>query len=165
MKVLYYDEHVLITRGNKGTIYCNCTTRDGTATLPLANTAQKPAGGEEQYAKAPLSDKKRKVTAFGNKKPLPAKEPKRAKLTLSRASETTTGVVMGSGLPPAAPKSSSNVPAGNLHDTAPVLPKMEDNHNREHSLPLNQQQQQQNHQDGGVRSILSSVEAFFAWGA
>jgi len=112
-----------------------------------------------------LSDKKRKVVAFGNKKPLPANAPKRVKLTPPLAPETSTGVTMGSVLPPAAPKSSSNVPAGNLRVAASVSPKMEDNHSRARGLPLNQQQHHQNHHDGGVRSILSSVEAFFAWGA
>lgn len=167
MQVLYFDEHVLITRGNKGTIYC--ATRDGAVTLPPPSIPQKADAAEEQHANAPLSDKKRKAPVAGDgftdtinvqksrKKNRPAKMTKPAMISPSPTPDAPAGVPVGAVWPPTIHTRSNNVREENVSDASTFDSMVEAN-----SFPQNQQRQQH---DGGVRNILSSVEAFFSWGA
>lgn len=169
---------MLITRGNKGTIYC--AARDGAVTLPPAGASQKADAVEEKHSEAPLSDRKRKGSVVGDsftgaskvqtarKKHRPAELPKRAKISRPTSPRAkASGGVQLSMCPSSTFHMSSNyLTAESVHGTSSFLPAMEANNDSNNNQQQQQQQlqQQPSHHDGGVRNILSSVEAFFSWG-
>jgi hypothetical protein len=148
--VLYYDEHLLVTRGNRGTIYV-ASRQDhapAAATVPYSTTMGFPL---KAGSSSPLETKKRKVSDLGDD----------VASTMSEQGDEKR-LCSIKNLPPAVSPMSSNLAdavsgakrrnSGINHRPKAVSPTV---------LPL---PETQTHDIGGVKNILHSVEAFFSWG-
>lgn len=148
--VLYYDEHVLVTRGNRGTVYVASREEGASAVATSHSTST----GFQLKIDPPSATKKRKISDIRDD--LAANSMKsdqgEAKKTCSVKSLPPTVSPMSSSLADAASMRAERRNSGINHRPKAISPTV-------YPVP-----ETQTHDVGGVRNILQSVEAFFFGG-
>jgi len=158
--VLYYDEHLLVTRGNRGTIYVASRQDPASAVtaVPPSTTTGFPL---KSGSSAQLETKKRKVSDIGDDV---------ASTFIEQGDEKRLCSIKN--LPPTVSPMSSNLAdavsgakrrnSGINHRPKTVSPTV--SRPKAVSPTVFPLPETQTHDIGGVRNILNSVEAFFSWG-
>jgi len=149
--VLYYDEHVLVTRGNRGTVYVASRQEDTAAVA----TSHSNATGFSFVAESTLETKKRKI--------LPVKDDL-ATSTLSRQGEAKKLRTINTLPRTVSPLSSSLADAASTTSNAERRNSGINHRPKAVSPTAYPLPETQTDDVGGVRNILQSVEAFFSWG-
>ena len=148
--VLYYDEHVLVTRGNRGTVFVASRQEDASP-VPTAHST---STGLPLKVDPPSATKKRKVSDIGDDLAANSMMPEQgeAKKVCSIMSLPPTVSPMSSSLADTASMRAERRNTGINYRPKAISPTV-------YPLP-----ETQTHDIGGVRNILQSVEAFFSWG-
>ena len=149
--VLYYDEHVLVTRGNRGTVYVASRQEDASA---IASSHSSSTGFPLKVRPLPETNKKRKVSDIGDNLESNSmmSDQGEAKKSCSIKSLPPTVSPMSSSLADTASSRAERRNSGINHRPKAISPTI-------YPLP-----DTQTHDIGGVRNILQSVEGFFSWG-
>jgi hypothetical protein len=158
--VLYYDEHLLVTRGNRGTIYV-ASRQDhasAVAAVPHSTTIGFPL---KAGSSSPLETKKRKVSDLGDDVASTISEQGDEKRLCSIRNLPPTVSPMASNLANAV-SGAKRRNSGINHRPKTVSPTV--SRPKAVSPTVFPLPETQTHDIGGVRNILHSVEAFFSWG-
>ena len=149
--VLYYDEHVLVTRGNRGTVYVASRQEDASA----AAVSHSSSTGFPLKDEPPSETKKRKISDIGDG------------FATSMTSDQGGAKKLCSshGLPPTvSPMSSSLADAASSRSRTERRNSGINHRPKAISPTIYPLPETQTHDIGGVRNILQSVEGFFSWG-
>lgn len=153
--ILYLDESVLVTRGNKGTIYV--MARDN----GLASSASSPVMDTVAEAIEDPGLKRKRFSLDSKNKPKRSQLPKKAKYNVQRNDNRSDALMTPEFIPlPVTPNGDENERSASFFDFASFVPP-EDTPPLENPSTVFSQAQQS---DGGVKTILQSVEAFFSHG-
>ena len=149
--VLYYDEHVLVTRGNRGTVYVASRQEDASA---IVSSHSSSTGFPLKVGPLPETNKKRKMSDIGDNLATNSmmSDQGEAKKSCSIKSLPPTVSPMSSSLADATSSRAERRNSGINHRPKAISPTI-------YPLP-----DTQTHDIGGVRNILQSVEGFFSWG-
>ena len=148
--VLYYDEHVLVTRGNRGTVYVASRQEDASA---IVSSHSSSTGFPLKVGPLPETNKKRKMSDIGDNLATNSmmSDQGEAKKVCSIKSLPPTVSPMSSSLADYASRAERRG-SGINHRPKAISPTI-------YPLP-----ETQTHDIGAVRNILQSVEGFFSWG-
>lgn len=160
--VLYYDEHLLVTRGNRGTIYV-ASRQDHASAVPAVPHSTAADFPLKVGSLSPLETKKRKVSDLGGDDVASTiSEQGDEKRLCSIKNLPPTVSPMSSSLADAVSGAKRRNISGINHRPKAISPAV----SRPKAIsptgfPL---PETQTHDVGGVKNILHSVEAFFSWG-